>query len=302
MQNRSVGAGSDDGVVADLVAFFTGDGVERALQHALRTRLAKGRRNLAQNVVETMLGCRDRLAHLTNLILILAHACLGGEFVQLVIGSGVVVRIGETVGFTDLLDHAGQLRDVVGFDAGHRGHFLHTGTRTHPILAIMGVHEKVLRVMVGTRSHEQFRNMRLAGLRLRRIRIDGIQNQHRAGLEILTQTGVVGERRIRTERVIAIVVAHLRLSGRNHDTLARERLAQRLQTRRRVLGGLQRLDLRLVVIPTGGHELLERLGTRTQRTIVHTIAHGLIRSRSGLPLHLLVFLVLVSNDFAHHIS
>ena len=276
-----------------------------------------------------MLGCRDRLAHLTNLILILAHACLGGEFVQLVIGSGVVVRIGETVGFTDLLDHAGnrrigfadhahahraglsadilaqrvgQLRDVVGFDAGHRGHFLHTGTRTHPILAIMGVHEKVLRVMVGTRSHEQFRNMRLAGLRLRRIRIDGIQHQHRAGLEILTQTGVVGERRIRTERVIAIVVAHLRLAGRNHDTLARERLAQRLQTRRRVLGGLQRLDLRLVVIPTGGHELLERLGTRTQRTIVHTIAHGLIRSRSGLPLHLLVFLVLVSNDFAHHIS
>ena len=100
---------------------------------------------------------------------------------------------------------------------------------THPILAIMGVHEKVLRVMVGTRSHEQFRNMRLAGLRLRRIRIDGIQHQHRAGLEILTQTGVVGERRIRTERVIAIVVAHLRLSGRNHDTLARERLAQRLQ-------------------------------------------------------------------------
>ena len=60
-----------------------------------------------------MLGCRDRLAHLTNLILILAHACLGGEFVQLVIGSGVVVRIGETVGFTDLLDHAGNRR--IGF-------------------------------------------------------------------------------------------------------------------------------------------------------------------------------------------
>ena len=135
--------------------------------------------------------------------------------------------------------------------------------------------------MVGTRSHEQFRNMRLAGLRLRRIRIDGIQHQHRAGLEILTQTGVVGKRRIRTEHVIAIVVAHLRLSGRNHDTLARERLAQALQTRRRVLGGLQRLDLRLVVIPTGGHELLERLGTPDAANDCSPIAHGLIRSRAA---------------------
>lgn len=60
-----------------------------------------------------MLGGGHGLAHLTNLILILAHACLGGEFVQLVIGSGVIVRISETVGFTDLLDHAGNRR--IGF-------------------------------------------------------------------------------------------------------------------------------------------------------------------------------------------
>ena len=79
-----------------------------------------------------------------------------GELVQLVVGCGVLVRIGETVGLADgfnhrsdlrvgFADHAhaygagfgthvlgqgvGQLSDVVGFDAGHRLHLLEASTR-----------------------------------------------------------------------------------------------------------------------------------------------------------------------------
>ena len=267
MQNRSMRAGCDDGVVTDLVAFLAGDCVERTFQHTFRTRFAQSRRQPAQDVVEAVLG----------------------EFVQSVVGGGIAVRIGETVRLANILYHLGdlrigltnhtdayctglgsdilaqcigQLRDVVRLDARHGGHLPQTRARTHPIFAIVGIHEEVLRVMVRARSHEQFRLMRPAGLCIRGIRIDRVQHQHRAGLIVLAKTGVIREGGVRTERVVAIVVAYLRLTGRDYEAFARERPAQRLKTCRRVLGGFQRFDGRLIVIPTGGHELLERVGTR----------------------------------------
>ena len=156
--------------------------------------------------------------------------------------------------------------------------------------------------MVRTRSHKQFRHMRLAGRSLRRIRINRIQHQHGTGLIILTQTGVIRKRRIRTERIIAVVVAHLRLTGRNHNALSGKSLTQRVKTSLNVMGRLQRFNNRLIIIPTGGHELLERLGTRAQRTIVHTVAHRLIRAGSAGLLHGFILLVFIGNDFVHHIS
>ena len=166
----------------------------------------------------------------------------------------------------------------------------------------MGIHEKVLRVMVRTRSHKQFRHMRLAGRSLRRIRINRIQHQHCTGLVVFTQTGVIRKRRIRTERIVAVIVAHLRLTGRNHNTLSGKSLTQRVKTSLNVMGRFQRFNSRLIIIPTGGHELLERLGTRAQRTIVHTVAHRLIGARGAGLLHGFILLVFIGNDFVHHIS
>ena len=322
-------AGSDDRIVADLIAFLTGNGIERAFQHTFRTRLVERRRQLAQNIVETMLGCGNGLAHFTNLIFVLAHASLGGKLMKLVIGIGIAIRIGETVRLANILHHFGDLRisladhththgtslradilaqcvrqlcNVIGLNTGHCSHLLQAGTRSNPIFSIMGIHEKVLRVVVRTRSHKQFRHMRLAGRSLRRIRINRIQHQHCTGLVVFTQTGVIRKRRIRTERIVAVIVAHLRLTGRNHNTLSGKSLAQRVKTSLNVMGRLQRFNNRLIIIPTGGHELLERLGTRAQRTIVHTVTHRLIGAGGAGLLHGFILLVFSGNDFVHHIS
>ena len=201
--------------------------------------------------------------------------------------------IGETVGLADgfnhrsdlrvgFADHAhaygagfgthvlgqgvGQLGDVVGFDAGHRLHLLETGTRANPVFAVVGGHEEVLGGVVGARRHEQFRSVRLAGGGFGGVGVDRVQDQHGAGLVIGTQTGVVGERGVRAEHVIAIIVAHLRLAGRNDQTFAREGLAQRLKAGWRELGGFERINLRIIVGPAGLHELLECGRLRAQRS------------------------------------
>ena len=326
MQDRGVRAGSDDRIVADRIAQLAGHGIERALQNAFAARLVKRLGQRGQQAVEAGLGGADGLAHLAHLIGVLAHACLGSELAQLVVVGGIAVGIGETVGLAHLVHqlgdlriglahdaHAhgtrlradilaqriGQLRDVVRLDAGHRLHLDQAGTRTHPVFAVMRVHEEVGGGIVGTRSHEQFRHMRLAGLRLGRIRVDGIEHQHGARLVVGSQTRVIRERAVRAEHVIAVVVAHLRLAGRNHQTLAGEGLAERRAAGRGELGGFQRLDIRVLIGPAGLHELAERVGIRAQRTVVHTIAHGLIVARRGGTLLRLVFLVLLGDHFTH---
>ena len=156
----------------------------------------------------------------------------------------------------------------------------------------MGVHEEVLRGGVGARGDEQLGLMRLAGLRLGRIRVERVEHQHGTRLVILAEAGVVREGGVRAEHVIAVVVAHLGTACRNHQTLAWERLAQCGESRRRELRGFERLDLRFAGVPTGLHEINEGAGIGAQRTVVHTVAHRLIR----------VFLVLLGDDFAHRVT
>ena len=326
MQNRGVGAGGHDGVVADGVAQLTGYSVERALKDALGARLVERGRQRGEQTVEAMLGGVHGLAHLAYLVSVLDHASLGGELVQLVVGCGVLVRIGETVGLADGLDHrsdfgvgladhahthgtgfgthvlgqgVSQLGDVVGFDAGHRLHLLETGTRANPVFAVVGGHEEVLGGIVGARRHEQFRGVGLAGRGFGGVGVDRVQDQHGTSFIIGTQAGVVGERGIRAEHVIAIIVAHLRLAGRNDQTFAREGLAQRLKTGGNELGGFERLDLRIVVGPAGLHELLECGRLRAQRAVVHAVAHRLVRARRRSALFGLIFLVLGGDHFTH---
>ena len=184
----------------------------------------------------------------------------------------------------------------MGLDAGHRLHLLEASTRANPVFAVVGGHEEVLGGVVGARCHEQFRSVRLAGGGFGGVGVDRVQDQHGAGLVIGTQTGVVGE------RVIAIIVAHLRLAGRNDQTLAREGLAQRLKAGWRELGGFERLDLRIIVGPAGLHKLLECSRLREQRAVVHTVAHRLIRAGGAGLLHGFILLVFSGNDFVHHIS
>jgi len=157
--------------------------------------------------------------------------------VQLVIGGRILVRVGEAVCLTNGFDHRGDLRvgfadhaytngsglgsdilaervgqlgDVMGFDAGHRLHFLEACARSHPVLAIVCGHEEVLGGVICARSHEQFRRMGLTGSGFGGVR---------------AQARVIGEGGIRAEGVIAIIVAYLRLAGRNDQTLAGECLA-----------------------------------------------------------------------------
>ena len=166
----------------------------------------------------------------------------------------------------------------------------------------MGVHEEVLRGGVGARGDEQLGLMRLAGLRLGRIRVERVEHQHGTRLVILAEAGVVREGGVRAEHVIAVVVAHLGTACRNHQTLAGERLAQCGESRRRELRGFERLDLRFAGVPTGLHEINEGAGIGTQRTVVHTVAHRLIRAGGVRLLAGLVFLVLLGDDFAHRVT
>ena len=328
MQDRGVRAGGDDRVIADLVALLAGDRVERALEHALGTLLVDHMGQGLEDPVEALLGGGHGLAHLADLIGVLDHARLGGHLMQLVVGRGVDVRVGETVrlthaldqlgdrgvGLTDhahthraglgadiLADRIGQLGDVMGLQAGHRGQLLQTGARTDPVLAVLGGGVVLLGAVVGARRHEQLGRMRFAGLGLLGIRVHRVEHQHGARLIVLAQTRVIGEGGVRTEGVIAVVGAHLRRAGRNHNALARELRAQRVDAGLDVPAGLQRLDLGLLIIPARGHELLERLAGRPQRAVVHTIGVRLLRARRGRRLTGLVFLVLVGHDFAHMI-
>ncbi len=166
----------------------------------------------------------------------------------------------------------------------------------------MGVHEEVLCGGVGARGDEQFGLMRLAGLRLGRIRVERVQHQHGTGLVILAETGVVGEGGVRAEHVIAVVVAHLRLPAgitRRSPGNALPSAASRAGVN---FGGLQRLDLRFAGVPTGLHEINEGAGIGAQRTVVHTVAHRLIRAGGVRLLAGLVFLVLLGDDFAHRVT
>ena len=185
------------------------------------------------------------------------------------------------------------------FDAGHGLHLDQAGTRADPVFAVMRVHEEVGGGIIGARGDEQFRHMGLTGLRLRRIRVDGVEHEHGTGLVIGAETRVVRECAVRAEHVIAIIVAHLRLTGGNHQTFALERLAQRRATGRSELGGFQRFDIRILIGPTGLHELAERVGIRAQRTVVHAIAHGLVVARRGGLLRRLIFPVLIGDHFTH---
>ena len=126
----------------------------------------------------------------------------------------------------------------------------------------MGVTVVISRAVIGTRGDEQFRRMGFAGLRLRAVRIERVEHEHGTRLVIAAQAGVIRERGIRAERVIAIIVAYLRLTRGNDNALTREPLAQRLKTLADVLARFQRLDRRLGVVPAGGHELAERLAVR----------------------------------------
>ena len=185
------------------------------------------------------------------------------------------------------------------FDAGHRLHLHQAGARAHPVFAVMRVHEEIGGGIVGARCHEQFRHMGRSGLRLGRIRVDGVEHQHGARLIVGSKTRVIRERAVRAEHEVAVVVAHLRLAGRNHQALAGEGLAERRTAGGGELGGFQRLDIRILVGPAGLHELAERVGIRAQRPIVHTVGHGLIVARRGGTLLRLVFLVLFGDHFTH---
>ena len=155
----------------------------------------------------------------------------------------------------------------------------------------MRVLEEVLRVMVRTRRHEQHRRVRAVIVR--------VEHEHGTRLVILAETGVIGERGVRAERIVAVVVAHLQLPRRNHEPLARERLAERLQSRGNVVRRLETLHLGLVVAPATAHELDERVGTRAQRTVVHAVVHWLIVAGCRRLLTRLVFLVLLGDHFTH---
>ena len=326
MQDRGVRAGGDDRVIADLVALLARNRVERALKHAFGTLLVDHMRQGLQDPVEALLRGGHGLAHLADLVGVLDHARLGGHLVQLVVGGGVGVRIGEAVrlahaldqlgdrgvGLADhahahraglgadvLADRIGQLGDVMGLQTGHRGQLLQTGARADPVLAVLGGGVVLLGAVVGARRHEQFGRMRPAGLGLLGIRVHRVEHQHGARLVVLAQAGVIGEGGVRTEGVIAVVGAHFRRTGRNHDALARELRAQRVDAGLDVLAGLQRLDLGLLIIPARGHEMPERLAGRPQRAVVHTVGVRLRVSRRGRRLTRLVLLVLVGHDFAH---
>ena len=252
VQDRGVGAGSHDGVVADGVAQLAGDGVERTFEDALGTRLVERGRQGGEQTIKAMLGGIHGLAHLVDLVVILDHTGFGGELVQLVIGGGILVRVGEAVCLTNGFDHrgdlwvgfadhaytngsglgsdilaerVGQLGDVMGFDAGHRLHFLEACARSHPVFAIVCGHEEVLGGVICARSHEQFRRMGLTGSGFGGVRVDRVQHQHGTGFVVGAQARVIGEGGVRAEGVIAIIVAYLRLAGRNDQTLAGECLA-----------------------------------------------------------------------------
>ena len=318
MQNRRMGTRGDDCVIADLVAFLARNRIECAFENAFGAWLAQCARQLLENVVEAVLGGVDGTANLAHLEVILLHARFGGEFVQLVVAHRIVCLIRETMPLAQLVhdgrdlrirlanhaqlhgavlsadvlaEHVVQLGDVVCFNAGHRLELLQSSARADPVLAVVWVLEEVLCVVVCTRGHEQHRRMRAVLVR--------VEHEHRARLVVLAETGVIGERGIRAERVVAVIVAHLRLACRNHQTFAGERLAQHLESCRNVGGGFKAFDLGLVVVPTAAHEVHERIGTRAQRTVVHTVVHWLIVAGCRRLLTRLVFLVLLGDYFAH---
>ena len=198
---------------------------------------------------------------------------------------------GAGFGADVLAEHVGELGDVMRLDAGHRLELLQSRARAHPIFAVMRVLEEVLRVVVGARGHEQ--HWRVRAVRVR------VEHEHGARLVVLPKAGVIRECGIRAERIVAVVVAHLRLAGGDHETLARERLAQRLQARGGEARGLQARGLRFVVVPTAAHEVHERIGTRAQRAVVHAVTHRLLVPGGRRLFARLVFLVLFGDHVVH---
>ena len=318
VQDRCVRAGCDDRVVADLVAFLARDRVERAFEDAFGTRLAQRARQFAQDVVEAVLRRVDGAADLAHLETVFLHARLRRELVQLVVVHGVVCLIRESVlgaqslhhrgdlrvgradhaqlhgagfGAYVLAEHIGELGDVVRLDARHRLEFLQSRARAHPVFTVVRVLEEILRVVVGTRGDEQHRRVRAVRVR--------VEHEHRSRLVVLPKAGVIRECGIRAERIVAVVVAHLRLAGGDHEALAGERLAQRLQARGGELRGCQTLDRGFVVVPAAAHELHECVGARAQRAVVHAVAHRLVVSGGRRLFARLVCLVLFGDHFAH---
>ena len=329
MQDRRMLARGDNRVIADGVALLACHRIERALQHALGTRASNHARQVGEHTVETVLRGLDSLADLANFILVLDHALLRTELRQRFIGLRVRIRVAETVRLAHPFDHLRNRRiggahhaqlhgtrlgadiladrilkrgDVMGLDARHRLELTQAGTRADPVLAVMGVAVVISRAVIGTRGDKQFRRMGFAGLRLRAVRIERVEHEHGTRLIIAAQAGIVRERGIRAEGVIAIIVAHFRLTRGNDNALAREPLAQLLETLADVLARFQRLDRRLGVVPAGGHELAERLAVRAQRTVVHPVSHRLVRPRRVLTFFGLVCLVCFGDHRIHDSS
>src|SRR5688500_6283338 len=115
-------------------------------------------------------------------------------------------------------------------------------------------------------------------------RVPGLHNQYRIRLSIGTETGQVGERRVRTEPEVGVVGANLESTGRNDQPLTRKLSADPLTAPPSPSSGWKpSRELRRVGCPACDDELLEGIaeGDLAVRQLRATFAHGTARRPSS---------------------
>ncbi|OEI69254.1 hypothetical protein Cus16_1091 [Curtobacterium sp. ER1/6] len=224
-------AGRGDGVVPHRVAVGPGTAVEGALDDALAAGVRQDGVEVGDDVVEPGLRGLDGLPELVHLVRVLHEPELGQVAGEHVVGRGRGVgRLGPAHrGAEAGVERAGQL--VVGVaDEQHRGvetvgdlgegaevgrrefevggDLVERRTRADPELADLGVRVELLGVAAG-RGTEVQRGVVPGPVRR--------QHEHGADDRVGAPAGQVREGRVRAEREVAVVRAHLRLSGGHHD-------------------------------------------------------------------------------------
>jgi hypothetical protein len=183
-------------------------------------------RDVAKDIVKSPFGRRNSVTDLGNLERILDESLFARKSKEIVVGIGegttrsIDRRRDVTVCFTD--DEPGSvglLSDLIELTAGGTGdpefdrYVVGAGTRANPELTDIRVAVELVRAATGGETVVQRRVVFVASRS---------EHEYRIGDGVRTPPRVIGEHRMRPERVVSVIGANQPLTGGNDERLAGE--------------------------------------------------------------------------------